>query len=39
MDLIGVPVLKELQDIAEKFMNAENNSYLFLSRILRPSTI
>lgn len=34
-DPIGVPVLKELQDVAEKFMNEENNSYIFL--ISHPS--
>ena len=34
-DPIGVPVLKELQDVAEKFMNEDNNSYLFL--ISHPS--
>ena len=34
-DPIGVPVLKELQDVAEKFMNEDNNSYIFL--ISHPS--
>lgn len=34
-DPIGVPVLKELQDVVEKFMNEENNSYIFL--ISHPS--
>ncbi len=34
-DPIGVPVLKELQDVAEKFMNEDNNSYMFL--ISHPS--
>lgn len=32
---IGLPVLKELQAIAEKFANLENNSYMFL--ISHPS--
>ena len=32
---VGLPVLKELQAIAEKFANEENNSYLFL--ISHPS--
>lgn len=32
---IGVPVLKELQEIAEAFANTENNSYIFL--ISHPS--
>ncbi len=34
-DAIGVPVLKQLQEVAQKFMNEENNSYLFL--ISHPS--
>lgn len=34
-DAIGLPILKELQDISEKFMNAENDSFLFL--ISHPS--
>lgn len=34
-DAIGLPILKELQDISEKFMNMENDSYLFL--ISHPS--
>lgn len=34
-DPIGVPVLKELQDVAEKFMSEDNNSYIFL--ISHPS--
>lgn len=34
-DAIGVPVLKELQELAEKFMNEENSSFLFL--ISHPS--
>ncbi len=34
-DAIGIPVLKELQELSEKFMNEENNSYLFL--ISHPS--
>lgn len=32
---IGIPVLKELQEIAERFANIENNSYFFL--ISHPS--
>ncbi len=32
---IGVPVLKQLQEIAQKFMNEESNSYMFL--ISHPS--
>ena len=32
---IGIPVLKELQEIAERFANEENNSFLFL--ISHPS--
>jgi len=34
-DAIGLPVLKELQEIAESFMNEENSSYFFL--ISHPS--
>jgi len=34
-DAIGLPVLKEMQEIAEKFMNEENSSYFFL--ISHPS--
>ena len=34
-DAIGVPVLKGLQEVAQKFMNEESNSYLFL--ISHPS--
>lgn len=34
-DAIGIPVLKELQELSEKFMNEENSSYLFL--ISHPS--
>lgn len=34
-DAIGVAVLKELQSIAERFMNADSNSFLFL--ISHPS--
>lgn len=34
-DAIGIPVLKKLQELSEKFMNKENNSYLFL--ISHPS--
>lgn len=34
-DAIGVSVLKELQELAEKFMNEENSSFLFL--ISHPS--
>lgn len=34
-DAIGILVLKELQELSEKFMNEENNSYLFL--ISHPS--
>lgn len=32
---IGVPVLKQLQEVAQKFMNEESNSYIFL--ISHPS--
>lgn len=32
---IGIPVLKELQEIAERFANEENNSFMFL--ISHPS--
>lgn len=32
---IGIPVLKELQEIAERFANEENNSFIFL--ISHPS--
>lgn len=34
-DAIGVPVLKQLQEVAQKFMNEDSNSYLFL--ISHPS--
>lgn len=34
-DSVGVPVLKELQTVAQKFMNEENDSYIFL--ISHPS--
>ena len=34
-DPIGLPVLKELQDVAERFMSEENDSYMFL--ISHPS--
>lgn len=34
-DAIGVPVLKKLQEVAQKFMNEESNSYMFL--ISHPS--
>ncbi len=34
-DAIGVPVLKELQDVAERFMDEGNDSYMFL--ISHPS--
>lgn len=34
-DAIGVPVLKQLQEVAQKFMNEESNSYIFL--ISHPS--
>ena len=34
-DAIGVPVLKQLQEVAQKFMNSDSNSYLFL--ISHPS--
>ena len=34
-DAIGIPVLKQLQEVAQKFMNMENNSYMFL--ISHPS--
>ncbi len=34
-DAIGIPVLKQLQEVAQKFMNEESNSYLFL--ISHPS--
>jgi hypothetical protein len=34
-DAIGVPVLKKLQEVAEKFMKEESNSYIFL--ISHPS--
>lgn len=34
-DAIGVPVLKQLQEVAQKFMNEDCNSYLFL--ISHPS--
>ena len=34
-DAIGIPVLKQLQEVAEKFMNDDSNSYLFL--ISHPS--
>lgn len=34
-DAIGVPVLKELQDVAERFMSGDNDSYIFL--ISHPS--
>ena len=34
-DAIGVPVLKQLQEVAQKFMNEESNSYMFL--ISHPS--
>lgn len=34
-DAIGLPVLKQLQEVAQKFMNGDSNSYLFL--ISHPS--
>lgn len=34
-DAVGIPVLKELQTVAQKFMNVENDSHLFL--ISHPS--
>lgn len=34
-DAVGIPVLKELQTVAQKFMNEENDSFLFL--ISHPS--
>lgn len=34
-DAVGIPVLKELQTVAQKFMNDENDSFLFL--ISHPS--
>ncbi len=34
-DAVGIPVLKELQTVAQKFMNEGNDSYLFL--ISHPS--
>ncbi len=34
-DAIGIPVLKQLQEVAQKFMNEESNSYMFL--ISHPS--
>lgn len=34
-DAVGIPVLKELQTVAQKFMNQENDSFLFL--ISHPS--
>lgn len=34
---VGLPVLKELQEVAEKFANEENNSYVFL--ISHPSAL
>ena len=34
-DAIGVPVLKQLQEVAQKFMNEDSNSYIFL--ISHPS--
>ena len=34
-DAIGIPVLKQLQEVAEKFMSDDSNSYLFL--ISHPS--
>lgn len=34
-DAIGVPVLKQLQEVAQKFMTEDSNSYLFL--ISHPS--
>ena len=35
INAIGIPVLKELQEIAERFANEENNSFIFL--ISHPS--
>lgn len=34
-DAVGIPVLKELQTVAQKFMNEENDSFIFL--ISHPS--